>query len=380
MSMLARIRPDLAAFRAYVSARSSGMDAPIRLNANESPWAGDGSSDGWNRYPEPQPSALRERLAALYGVPARQIWIGRGSDEAIDLLLRGFCRAGRDNVVAMAPTFGMYRVGAQLQGAAYRELALDPRADFAFDAERLLALTDEETKLVFVCSPNNPTGTLYHDVLELLADRVRGRALLVVDEAYIEFAGVASATMLLGRHDNIVVLRTLSKAHALAAARIGALVAHEEIAAFVSRIAAPYPLPAPCVELALNALDPNSLHVAEARVATLLAERTRVAQTLVALPSVIRVWPSSANFLLARFDDAQAALKRALSAGVVVRDVSGQAGLDQCLRITIGSREENDALLEALHRVRALPAARRHRVRHALEVQENPASANGGVP
>jgi histidinol-phosphate aminotransferase len=380
VSLLARIRPDLSAFRAYVSARSSGVDAPIRLNANESPWAGNGASDGWNRYPEPQPPALRERLAALYGVAARHIWIGRGSDEAIDLLLRGFCRAGRDNVVTTAPTFGMYRVGAQLQGAGYRERVLDARADFALDPDALLSLTDADTKLVIVCSPNNPTGTLHHDALDFLADRLRGRALLVVDEAYVEFAGVASATTRLERHDNIAVLRTLSKAHALAGARVGALVAHEDIAGFIARIAAPYPLPAPCVELALNALDANSLHVAEARIATLVGERARVQRALGALPDVVRVWPSSANFLLVRFDDASAALGRALAAGIVVRDVSSQSGLDGCLRITIGAREENDALLEALRRVHALPAARRHHVRQAVEAPENPASAIGGVP
>jgi histidinol-phosphate aminotransferase len=380
MSLLARVRPDLAAFRAYVSARSSGLDAPIRLNANESPWAGNGASAGWNRYPDPQPAALRDRLADLYGVTADQLWIGRGSDEAIDLLLRAFCRAGRDNVVTLAPTFGMYRVGAQLQGAGYRELPLDERAGFALDPEALLALADADTKLVIVCSPNNPTGTLYHDALEFLADRLRGRALLVVDEAYIEFADAPSAAALIGRHENVAVLRTLSKAHALAGARIGALLAHEDIAAFVGRIAAPYPLPAPCVELALNALDANALHVAEARVATLVAERARVERAIGELPGVMRVWPSRANFLLVRFDDASAALERALRAGIVVRDVSGAPGLDNCLRITIGAREENDALLGALRRVRAPSATHVHSVRHSVEAQENAAPGLGGAP
>jgi len=380
MSILWRVRPDLAAFRAYVSARSSGLDAPIRLNANESPWAGNGASDGWNRYPDPQPPALRERLAALYGVCANQLWIGRGSDEAIDLLLRAFCRAGRDNIVTLAPTFGMYRVGAQLQGAGYRELALDARTDFALDPEDLLALTDADTKLVIVCSPNNPTGTLYHDTLEFLAERLRGRALLVVDEAYIEFAGVTGAAALLARHDNLVVLRTLSKAHALAGARVGALIAPEDIAAFIARISAPYPLPAPCIELALSALDADALHVAKARVATLVAERTRVERAIGSLPGVLYVWPSSANFLLARFDDAHAALEQALSAGIIVRDVSGQTSLDHCLRITIGAREENDALLEALSCVRAPPTARWHSVRHAVETPENPTTGIGGAP
>jgi histidinol-phosphate aminotransferase len=352
MSMLSRVRPDLAVFRAYVSARGAGVDAPIRLNANESPWDGANASSGCNRYPDPQPAPLRARLAALYGVDPARLWIGRGSDEAIDLLLRGFCRAGRDNIVTPAPTFGMYRIGAQLQGAACRELALDADDDFALDPQRLLDLTDADTKLVVVCSPNNPTGTLYHDTLAFLADRLRGRALVLVDEAYVEFAGVTSASALIDRYENIVVLRTLSKAHALAGARVGALIAREDIAAFIGRIAAPYPLPSPSVALALSALEPSGLQATRARIAALNSERERVAQALTRLSEVRRVWPSAANFVLARFADARAAFARALAAGVVVRDVSAQPGLADCLRITIGTPDENDALLGALRESR----------------------------
>ena len=355
MSLVARIRPDLAAFRAYASARA-GIDAPIRLNANESPEDMRGTSDGWNRYPDPQPADLKRRLAALYGVDPARLWIGRGSDEAIDLLLRAFCRAGRDNIVTPAPTFGMYRVGARLQGAECRELALDPDDGFALDPERLLALTDADTKLVFVCSPNNPTGTLRHDALAFLAERLADSTLLVVDEAYIEFAGVPSAVTLLDRHDNVAVLRTLSKAHALAGARVGALVAPPEIAAFVARIAAPYPLPSPCVALAEAALDPATLDASRARAQALIAERRRVAEALASIAGVERVWPSAANFVLARFRDSRSSFERALAAGIVVRDFASEPGLAGCLRITIGAREENDALLDALRggvRVRA---------------------------
>ncbi|GAA0723590.1 histidinol-phosphate transaminase [Dokdonella soli] len=348
MSLLARTRPDLAAFQPYVSARKTGLDGRIRLNANESPWAGDGATFGTNRYPDPQPALLRARLAALYGVPESRLWIGRGSDEPIDLLLRAFCRAGRDNIVATAPTFGMYRIGAQVQGAAYRAHSLPAAQNFALDPERLLALTDADTKIVFVCSPNNPTGTLHHAALGFLAERLAGRALLLVDEAYIEFAEVPSATALIDRHDNVAVLRTLSKAHALAGARIGTLIAREEIAAFVARLAAPYPLPSPCVALALEALQPAALEHTRRRIAMLIAERTRVARELATLADVRTIWPSSANFVLARFGDGEAALSRALAAGIVLRDVSAQDGLDDCLRITIGAPEENDALIDTL--------------------------------
>ncbi len=242
----------------------------------------------------------------------------------------------------------MYRIGAQLQGAQYRTLALDAEDGFALDAEALLALTDADTKLVIVCSPNNPTGTLYHgEVLGELADRLAGRALLLVDEAYIEFSGAASASALIDRHPNLAVLRTLSKVHALAGARIGALIAAAEIVELVGRIAAPYPLPTPSVRAALAALDDDAVARTDRRVDVLLAERARVARALAQTPGV-RVWPSSGNFLLARFDDAAAAFARALAAGILVRDVSGQPGLQGCLRITIGAPDENDALLAAL--------------------------------
>ena len=353
MSLLARIRPDLAAFAPYASARRSGHDARVRLDANESPW--DATDDGLavarglNRYPTPQPHALRRRLAALYGVDAANVWVGRGSDEAIDLLLRAFCRAGIDNVVAIAPTFGMYRVGARLQGAAYRTLDLAPDDGFALDDARLLALADDDTRLVILCSPNNPSGTLFHGArIERLARALAGRALLVVDEAYIEFADAASATALVERLPNLAVLRTLSKAHALAGARIGALLAAPDIVDLVGRIAPPYPLPSACADAALAALAPVALERTKARVALTVAERERVAAGLARGRGVVRVWPSAGNFVLARFDGAAARFRELLDAGILVRDVSAQPALDGCLRISIGRPDENDALLAAL--------------------------------
>ena len=351
MSVLARIRPDLVEFRAYASARSGGLDARVVLNANEAPHDAWRASRGCNRYPEPQPAALRARLAALYGVAPDRLWIGRGSDEAIDLLLRAFCRAGRDNVVTPAPTFGMYRVGARLQGAACREVALDADSGFALDPERLLAHVDADTKLVIVCSPNNPTGTLWHSALAFLAARLEGRALLVVDEAYVEFANAGSATALLARYENVAILRTLSKAHALAGARIGALIAPAALAAFIGRIAAPYPLPSPSVALALAALEPGALEATRVRIDAIRFERERLRGSLAGLRNVRAVWPSEANFVLAQFDDARAAFEGALAAGVLLRDVSDQPGLAGCLRITVGTAAENAALLGALDEI-----------------------------
>ncbi|MEP7042068.1 MAG: histidinol-phosphate transaminase [Dokdonella sp.] len=353
MSLLERIRPELAAFKPYASARRSGFEARIRLDANECPWdlgeEGNSVAADLNRYPSPQPAELIAQLAALYDVDAARIWLGRGSDEAIDLLLRAFCRAGRDNVVSLAPTFGMYGIGTQLQGAVYRTLDLQAHDGFAFDAERLLALCDDDTKLVIICSPNNPTGTLFHDArLPWLAERLADRALLLVDEAYIEFAGVDSAASLIERHPNVAVLRTLSKAHALAGARVGALIADAAIVDIVARIAPPYPLPTSSMRAALAVLDEAARARTQKRIVSLLVERTRVATALSALPEVETIWPSAANFLLVRFADARSTFARLLAAGILVRDFSAQPGLANCLRITLGRPDENDALIDAL--------------------------------
>lgn len=351
MSMLARARAELVALKPYPSARRSGLLAPIRLDANESPWDDD-AGGMLNRYPDPQPPLLRERLAALYGVAAPQLWLGRGSDEAIDLLLRAFCRAGCDNVVGLAPSFGMYRIGATVQGVEFRAHALVAAAGFALDAGALLAQVDAATKLVFLCSPNNPSGTLYHAQVADLARALAGRAVLVVDEAYIEFADVPSAAALVAAHANLAVLRTLSKAHGLAGARVGALIAQADIVDLVARIAPPYPLPTPSVAAALAALEPPALARTRERCALLVRERERVREALAGADGIERVWPSAGNFLLLRCADAAASFARLLAAGILVRDFSSQPGLDACLRVSIGTREHNDALLAALARGR----------------------------
>ena len=349
LKILERARPEILALQPYSSARMEAGHATIMLNANESPWApaGDDGSE-LNRYPEPQPAALRACLAELYGVAAEQVLAGRGSDEAIDLVVRTFCREGRDTILVSPPTFGMYAVAARTQGAAVIEAPLG--ADFGLDAEALLARVTDSTKLVFVCSPNNPTGALVPAAtIERLASALHDRALVVVDEAYLEFAGAApSATALLARHDNIAVLRTLSKAYALAGARVGTLIAHADIVALLRRIQAPYPLPAPCVAAALSALSAQGVAQARERIAVLLGERDRLARALPAAAGVLAVYPSAANFLCVRFADAQKTYRALLALGIVVRDVSRYPGLADCLRITVGTPRENAAVLGAL--------------------------------
>jgi histidinol-phosphate aminotransferase len=346
------VREDLRAFAGYKSARSHAVEGSIWLNANESPWANAADADGaLRRYPQPQPDALRARLAEVYGVRPEQLLIGRGSDEAIDLLVRALCRAEHDPIVIAPPVFGMYAVCARLQGAPLIEAPMVERpegwmTDLA--AMRDLAVA-RRAKIVFLCSPGNPTGELISlAAVRTLARSLAGRALVVVDEAYIEFADAPSAAALIDEYPNIAVLRTLSKVHALAGARIGCLLADVALIEVLRRCQAPYPVPQPCADLALRALEPAALAQALARVATVRTERARMLEALPQVAGVRRVYPSAGNFLLVRFDDADTAYRRLLAAGVVVRDMRATQRLGDALRITIGLPEENEALFAAL--------------------------------
>ncbi|KAG1401113.1 hypothetical protein G6F59_013085 [Rhizopus arrhizus] len=263
------------------------------LNANESAWANPADAAGSSRrYPEPQPLALREGLAALYGVTPQQRLVGRGSDEAIDLLVRALCVPGRDGVLVTSPVFGMYAVCARLQGAPLIDVPLvDGEDGLRADLDAVIRTAREQrVKLVFLCAPSNPAGSdIALDEVERVAVALRGQALVVVDEAYVEYAQRASATTLLAAHANLAVLRTLSKAHALAAARVGALIAAPDLIAVLRRCQAPYPVPTPCAELAVQALQPAALARTAERVATVIAERKRLCTALAGLAGVRRV-------------------------------------------------------------------------------------------
>ncbi|WP_426285114.1 histidinol-phosphate transaminase [Luteibacter sp. E-22] len=348
MSVLDLARPDIRALSPYSSARMEAQGGTVLLNANESSRPPNiPGGDGLNRYPDPQPRALVDALADLYGSEPDRVLVTRGSDEAIDLLVRAFCRAREDAVVVSPPTFGMYAVCARIQGATVIEVPLEPAGEL--DADKLLAAVTPATKLVFVCTPNNPTGNLVRrDVLERLARELDGRAVLVIDEAYAEFSGVASATSLIDDHDNVAVLRTLSKAWSLAGARVGALVARAEVIALLRRIIPPYPLPSPCVDAALGALSYEGRRVQRHHLQEILAERARMFAALSAMPGVREVLPSHANFLAVRFDDAAGTYRRLLAAGIVVRDITRYPGLDDALRITVGTGNENDRVLAIL--------------------------------
>ena len=351
-ALLALVREDLRGFSGYASARSQALQGEVWLNANESPWANPADADGGSRrYPEPQPPALLAALARVYGCEPEQLLVGRGSDEAIDLLVRVLCTPGRDAVLTTPPVFGMYAVSARLQGAPLVEVPLvDGQDGFDVDLEAVaLAAERDAAKLVFLCSPANPTGGVVPlEGIAALATRLQGRALVVVDEAYGEFADQASAITLLPAHPNLAVLRTLSKAHALAAARIGVLVADPALVRVLRACQAPYPVPTPCAELALAGLSARALACTAARVAQLRDERARLQAALAALPGVRRVYRSQGNYLLVRFADADGAFARLLAAGVVVRDQRAAPQLDDALRISIGTPEQNQRVLAAL--------------------------------
>lgn len=360
-SPIALAREDLRGFGGYRSARSEAVRGDVWLNANEAAWANPADiDDSTRRYPEPQPAALRAALAALYGVQPGQLLIGRGSDEGIDLLVRAFCRPDTDAVLTTPPVFGMYAVSARLQGARLVEVPLlDGAEDFRVDLGQVAQRAEAEgAKLVFLCSPGNPAGgVLAREEVLALARRLEGQALIVVDEAYVEFAESASLVADVGTQRNLVLLRTLSKAHALAAARIGCVIADAEVIALLARCQAPYPVPVPCAQLALRALMPDVLQVTRNRVEQIKSARAALALALGALSGVRRVYPSQCNFLLVRFDDAAAAYAALLEAGIVVRDQRAAPQLHDALRISIGTPQENARVIEVLSRAAAERAA-----------------------
>lgn len=344
--ILALARPEIVALKAY--SHASWDPAFERLHANELPWRAetDRSLAGLNRYPEPHPHELAEALARLYGVPAANLLPGRGSDESIDLVVRAFCRAGVDNVILCPPTFGMYAVAARIQGAAVREVPLLKARGYALDVGGVLAACDANTRIVFLCSPNNPTGNNMDPAsVEKVLVTLASRAIVVVDEAYIEFSGGQSLAGSLAKYPNLVVLRTLSKAYGLAGARVGSLIASAPIVQLLSKVIPPYSIPQLTIEAVLAVLAPPSVVIQRERVAQVTLERERLRTALEGKKSVLRVWPSVANFLLVDFADPEATLAAARAAKLLIRDLRASAG---ALRISVGTPEQNDRLIRSL--------------------------------
>ncbi len=350
-------RPELRAIQPYTpGAYDAGF---VRLNANESPWRspGDTSERGLNVYPPPRPTVLQQKLAEYYGIEQRQILVTRGSSEAIDVLIRGFCRAGRDKILICPPTFDMYRLYAGIQNAAVVRVPLLADSGFALDTDRILATLDAETKIVFICSPNNPTGqSMARADIERICRETQGKALVVIDEAYHEFAAGGDFLDLRNRYEHVVLLRTLSKFVSLAGVRCGLIVAAPALIEFAQVVLPPYTFPTPSIELVQQALSQDSLRISTERVSLLMSERARLMAALAELPDVRRVYPSDANFILVRAENGQAFREAARRGGVLVRTFDDPL-LENCVRITVGKPADNDQLLQAL--------AGAERVRHA---------------
>ena len=352
MNVLDLARPHLRGIEPYQSARSLASTAEIFLDANESPrvLSSDADHAGLNRYPSPQPPALVRQAARYYQVAPERVLVTRGADEGIDLLARAFAEPGRDEILVTPPTYGVYALAARLHGCGVREAPLDASRGFALDAGSVVAVaTSGPVKLVFLCRPNNPTGTgaPLADV-ELVAAALAGRAVVVVDEAYLEFSDAPSATALGARFPNVVVLKTLSKAWGLAGARCGFLLADPEIVTLMQAVRAPYPISATAARAIEAVFDAKGEAAMRASVAAIVAERRRLAQRLQRLKMVAEVLPSQANFLLARLRDKGAVLTALRARGIIVRDRGSESGLAGGVRITIGLPAENDRLLDVL--------------------------------
>ena len=336
------VRPNIRALKPYSTARDefSGGEITTWLDANENPY-----DNGVNRYPDPHQKLLKQKIAALKGVREEQVFIGNGSDEAIDLCYRIFCRPGVDNAVSIAPTYGMYRVAADINDVEMREVPLG--ADFSLPADALLAAADERTRLLWLCSPNNPTGNAFPAAgIERLLREFDG--MVVLDEAYIDFAAGPGFLARLGEFGNLIVLQTLSKAWGMAGLRLGLAFASEAVAGLFARVKYPYNINS----LAQQAVAERLTEDISPQVAEIRAERDRLAPQLAACPAIERVYPSDANFILVRTPDPDRMYDALISAGVIVRNRSRIPGCEGCLRITVGTPAENARMIEAVKNFR----------------------------
>ena len=331
------VRPNIAALTPYSTARDEyGGPIGIFLDANESPY-----ENGYNRYPDPHQAALKARIGTIKGIPSENLFLGNGSDEAIDLVFRVFCIPGKDNAVIMAPSYGMYGVAADINDIAVRTVRLE--ADFSLDTEKLLAACDADTKVIFLCSPNNPSGNAFPKAQLLeICDRFPG--VVVVDEAYADFSSEGSLVSEAATRENLIVLQTLSKARAMAGLRIGLAISSTEIIGLMSEVKYPYNLSRAAMEKALEFLEKDITE----EINTIINERERLNKILLRYTYVREVFRSDANFLLVRVDAPDALYAYLLDQGIIVRNRNRVPGCEGCLRLTVGLPQENDALLRAL--------------------------------
>lgn len=331
------VRPNIRKLCPYSTARDEFSGSiGVFLDANESPYP-----TGWNRYPDPRQKALKQRISEIKGVEPECIFLGNGSDEAIDLIFRIFCEPGLDNVVAISPSYGMYAVSAAINDIEVRNVLLGE--NFSLRAEVLLERCDSRTKAIFLCSPNNPSGNAFTNAqIEEILDRFEG--MVVVDEAYIDFCSIPSLLPKIGKHPNLMVLQTMSKARGMAALRLGMAFTGPYTSRLMSMVKYPYNINESTQRLALEILSGDI----SGQVEEIISERGRIAVELSKFSCIRKVYPSEANFILAEVDNADALYDHFIADGIIVRNRTGAPLCKNCLRITIGLKDENDRMLESL--------------------------------
>ncbi|MEQ9886335.1 histidinol-phosphate transaminase [Pectobacterium zantedeschiae] len=341
-------RANVRALTPYQSARRLGGNGDVWLNANEYPQAPEFqlTLQTLNRYPECQPVMVINRYAEYAGVTPEQVLVSRGADEGIELLIRAFCEPGKDAILFCPPTYGMYAVSAETFGVERRTAA--SKSDWQLDLDAIEAQLDG-TKVIYVCSPNNPTGNLIaRDDLRQLLTLAQGKALVVIDEAYIEFCPQATTAVWLDEFPHLVILRTLSKAFSLAGLRCGFTLANPEVIELLLKVIAPYPLSTPVADIAAQALSSEGIAKMKANVAEVTANRRWLSDTLKNIPCIEEVFHSESNYLLVRFTASPAVFKTLWDQGIILRDQNKQPSLAGCLRITIGNRYECERVVAAL--------------------------------
>jgi histidinol-phosphate aminotransferase len=343
--LLELARKEIQTLAPYSSARREYAKPGIYLNANESPYTKAGSI---NRYPHPQPQDLRELLSKLYQVKSQQILMTRGADEGIDLWIRTFCAAGKDAIMVCPPTYDMYAICAKIQHAGIISVPLLQEC-FALDLDHMLKAWTPQCKLIFLCSPNNPTGNMFSpESILYLCEHLKDKALIVVDEAYVEFSKTPSMSQYLDKYDNLVILRTLSKAYGMAGARCGVVLAHEKLIALLEKVISPYPLASPVIDVILRELQEDNVQQITQQISTIKSERENLIAFLEKQSFVEKIWPSEANFILLKVKNATTLIDHCAQHDIIVRDRSSMLGLSNCVRISIGLPEENVQLQQIL--------------------------------
>ncbi|MGB5856633.1 MAG: histidinol-phosphate transaminase [Oceanisphaera sp.] len=348
MSITLLARKQVQALTPYQSARRIGGHGHIWLNANEAADSGEYQLDcsRLNRYPECQPPQVVNAYAAYAGVSAEQLLVTRGGDEGIELLIRTFCEPGQDNIVICSPTYGMYAISAETNGVGIIDVPLNSQRQPDFDG--IIAKLNS-TKIVFLCSPNNPTGDLVDSTgLRRLLDAAKDQALVVVDEAYIEFCPEFTQADLLADYPQLVLIRTLSKAFGLAGLRCGFTIANPEVIGLLLKVIPPYPIPEPVAQIAAQALSDTGLATMRTRVADINQLKVTLTEQLRQHPQVQEVFAPNGNYVLVRFSQGAALFARMAKAGIILRDFASRPGLADCIRITIGNQTEMDAVLDVL--------------------------------